>query len=139
MFMEQTPCLPTFIMSFLNKYFSEKEDILTVRFLLGYSGPHSKTHHSLLLFDVLYNCPLLEVVKSLIHNTCCMNTSYSSTFTLSWLICIDSCKCVSPVQTLTNNECSNHSFGSLGSSSDKESEVSNASVYFCMIVQMPVI
>uniref|UniRef100_A0A671QQV6 non-specific serine/threonine protein kinase n=1 Tax=Sinocyclocheilus anshuiensis TaxID=1608454 RepID=A0A671QQV6_9TELE len=27
-------------------------------------------------------------------------------------------------KTLTNNECSNHSFGSLGSSSDKESEVS---------------
>lgn len=26
-------------------------------------------------------------------------------------------------QALTNNECSNHSFGSLGSSSDKESEV----------------
>uniref|UniRef100_A0A673M487 Uncharacterized protein n=1 Tax=Sinocyclocheilus rhinocerous TaxID=307959 RepID=A0A673M487_9TELE len=28
-------------------------------------------------------------------------------------------------KTLTNNECSNHSFGSLGSSSDKESEVSS--------------
>ncbi|GAA6108127.1 serine/threonine-protein kinase tousled-like 1 isoform X1 [Tachysurus ichikawai] len=26
-------------------------------------------------------------------------------------------------KALTNNECSNHSFGSLGSSSDKESEV----------------
>lgn len=31
-----------------------------------------------------------------------------------------------PSQALTNNECSNHSFGSLGSLSDKESEVVNS-------------
>lgn len=32
-------------------------------------------------------------------------------------------KCLFSLQALTNNECSNHSFGSLGSLSDKESEV----------------
>lgn len=34
-------------------------------------------------------------------------------------------KCLLSLQALTNNECSNHSFGSHGSLSDKESEVLN--------------
>lgn len=45
----------------------------------------------------------------------CLSVSYCS---------VDSViNCLSLFQGLTNNECSNHSFGSLGSSSDKESEV----------------